>query len=106
MLVTTTESVEGKKIVEYMGICSGEAIVGANVFKDLFASITDVVGGRSGTYEKILHDAKNTAITEMAEQADKWGAHGIVGVDIDYEVLGKDNGMLMVVANGTAVKFG
>lgn len=106
MLVTTTESVEGKKIVEYLGICSGEAIVGANIFKDMFASIRDVVGGRSGTYEKILQDAKNTAITEMAEQAGKWGAHAVVAVDIDYEVLGKENGMLMVVANGTAVKFG
>lgn len=106
MLVTTTDSVEGRQIVEYLGVCSGEAIIGANIIKDMFASIRDVVGGRSGTYEKILHDAKNTAITEMAEQAGKWGANAIVGVDIDYEVLGKENGMMMVVANGTAVKLG
>lgn len=103
MLTTTTESVEGRRIKEYLGICSGEAIVGANMFKDMFAGIRDIVGGRSGTYEKILHEAKDMAITQMAEQAGSWGANAIVGVDLDYEVLGKENGMLMVVANGTAV---
>lgn len=105
MIVTTTESVEGREIGEYLGIVSGEAIVGANVFKDMFAGIRDIVGGRSGTYEEILRDAKNMAIKEMAEQAGKWGGEAVVGVDLDYEVLGKENGMLMVVANGTAVKF-
>ncbi len=103
MIVTTTESIEGRKVKEYLGICSGEAIVGANIFKDMFAGIRDIVGGRSGTYEKILAEAKDMAITTMAEQANNWGANAIVAVDLDYEVLGKENGMLMVVANGTAV---
>ncbi len=105
MIVTTTDSIDGRKIKEYLGICSGEAVIGANVFKDMFASIRDVVGGRAGGYEKVLNEGKQNAITDMAEQADKWGATAIIGVDIDYEVLGKDNGMMMVVANGTAVKL-
>ena len=105
MLVTTTDSVEGREIAEYLGICSGEAIVGANIVKDFFAGIRDVVGGRSGTYEKVLQDAKEMAMAELMEQAGHWGADAVVGVDLDYEVLGKENGMLMVVANGTAVRF-
>lgn len=103
MIVTTTDSIEGRRIKEYLGICSGEAVIGANVFKDFFAGVRDVVGGRAGSYEKILNSGKQEAITDMAEQAGKWGASAIVGVDIDYEVLGKENGMMMVVANGTAV---
>jgi len=106
MIVTTTDSIDGRQITEYLGICSGEAVIGANVFKDMFAGIRDVVGGRAGSYEKILNEGKQNAISDMAEQADKWGATAIVGVDIDYEVLGKENGMMMVVANGTAVKLG
>ena len=103
MLVTTTDGVEGRRVKQYLGICSGEAIVGTNIFKDMFAGIRDVVGGRAGSYEKTLHDAKELAIQDMQEQAADWGANAVIGVDLDYEVLGKDNGMLMVTANGTAV---
>jgi uncharacterized protein YbjQ (UPF0145 family) len=106
MIVTTTESIEGRRITDYKGIVSGEAIIGANIFRDMFAGIRDIVGGRSGSYEKILQDAKEAAIADMTEQATNLGAHAIVGVDLDYEVLGKENGMLMVVANGTAVTLG
>ena len=106
MIVTTTESIEGRRITYYKGIVSGEAIIGANIFRDMFAGIRDIVGGRSGSYEKILQDAKEAAIEDMTEQAKGLGAHAIVGVDLDYEVLGKENGMLMVVANGTAVTLG
>ena len=106
MIVTTTESIEGRRITDYKGIVSGEAIIGANIFRDMFAGIRDIVGGRSGSYEKILQDAKEAAIEDMTEQAKSLGAHAIVGVDLDYEVLGKENGMLMVVANGTAVTLG
>jgi len=106
MIVTTTESIEGRRITDYKGIVSGEAIIGANIFRDMFAGIRDIVGGRSGSYEKILQDAKEAAIEDMTEQAKTLGAHAIVGVDLDYEVLGKENGMLMVVANGTAVTLG
>jgi uncharacterized protein YbjQ (UPF0145 family) len=106
MIVTTTESVDGRRITDYKGIVSGEAIIGANIFRDLFAGIRDIVGGRSGSYEKVLRDAKEAAIADMTEQAEILGAHAIVGVDLDYEVLGKENGMLMVVANGTAVTLG
>jgi len=106
MIVTTTESIDGRRITDYKGIVSGEAIIGANIFRDMFAGIRDIVGGRSGSYEKILQDAKEAAIEDMTEQAKGLGAHAIVGVDLDYEVLGKENGMLMVVANGTAVTLG
>lgn len=106
MIVTTTESIDGRSITDYKGIVSGEAIIGANIFRDMFAGIRDIVGGRSGSYEKILQDAKEAAIEDMTEQAKSLGAHAIVGVDLDYEVLGKENGMLMVVANGTAVTLG
>ncbi|WP_421882075.1 heavy metal-binding domain-containing protein [Pacificispira sp.] len=103
MIVTTTDSVEGRQITGYKGIVSGEAIIGANIFRDLFASIRDVVGGRSGSYEKVLRDAKEAALEDLQRQAEDLGADAIVAVDLDYEVLGKENGMLMVVANGTAV---
>lgn len=103
MIVTTTDSVEGRRVKEYLGVCSGEAIVGTNIFKDMFAGIRDVVGGRAGSYEKTLHEAKDLAIKDMAEQAASWGASAIIAVDLDYQVLGKENGMLMVAANGTAV---
>ncbi len=106
MIVTTTDSIEGRQITGYKGIVSGEAIIGANIFRDLFAGIRDIVGGRSGSYEKVLRDAKEAAINDMTEQAQRLGADAIVGSDLDYEVLGKDNGMLMVVANGTAVTLG
>ena len=103
MIVTTTDSIEGRRIADYRGIVSGEAIIGANIFRDLFAGIRDIVGGRAGSYEKVLRDAKEAAIADMIEQAGSLGASAIVAVDLDYEVLGKENGMLMVVANGTAV---
>ena len=103
MLVTTTPSIEGRKITKYCGVVAGEAVLGANLFKDLFAGIRDIVGGRSGTYEKELQRARDVAIQEMVERAQALGASAVVGVDLDYEVLGRDNGMLMVSASGTAV---
>ncbi|MCS5489560.1 YbjQ family protein [Algoriphagus limi] len=102
MLITTTNSLEGHKIVSYLGIVSGETIIGANVFKDFFASITDIVGGRSSAYERVLREAKATAMTEMEMQARSFGANAIVGIDLDYETI--RDGMLMVTASGTAVK--
>jgi len=101
MLVSTTPSVEGKKIVEYLGLVSGEAIMGANVFKDLFTGIRDIVGGRAAAYEKELRKAKEIAINEMIEEARKLGANAILSVDLDYETIGQS--MLMVSASGTAV---
>jgi uncharacterized protein YbjQ (UPF0145 family) len=105
MIVTSTDGIEGRSIASYHGIVSGEAIIGANIFRDLFAGIRDIVGGRSGSYEKVLRDAKEAALADMQEQAEELGCDAVVGVDLDYEVLGKENGMLMVVANGTAVKL-
>lgn len=106
MYLTTTPSIEGKRIVDYRGIVAGEAVPGANVFKDMFAGIRDLVGGRSGTYEKELRKARQFALDELAEQAAELGANAVVGIDIDYEVLGEKNGMLMVTASGTAVVVG
>ena len=103
MLITTTPSVEGKRITRYSGIVTGEAILGANVFKDLFAGIRDIVGGRSATYEAELQRARDIALTELEQRAGQMGANAVVGVDLDYEVLGSGNGMLMVSASGTAV---
>ncbi len=104
MLVTTTHSVEGKKIREYYGLVSGEAILGANIFKDIFAGIRDIVGGRSAAYEKELRNAKEIAISEMMENAKMMGANAVIGVDLDYETIGGGGGnMLMVSASGTAV---
>ncbi|MEZ8823903.1 heavy metal-binding domain-containing protein [Vibrio amylolyticus] len=103
MIVTTTQSVEGKRIVSYKGVIAGEAILGANLFKDMFAGIRDMVGGRSGTYERELEKARLIAFQELETKAQELGANAVVGVDIDYEVLGQANGMLMVSASGTAV---
>lgn len=103
MIVTTTPNVEGKQIREYLGIVSGEAIMGANIVRDLFASITDIVGGRSGAYESKLIEAREVALHEMQELASRRGADAVVGVDLDYEVVRE--GMLMVTASGTAVKL-
>jgi uncharacterized protein YbjQ (UPF0145 family) len=105
MLVTTTPTVEGRRIVEYKGLVAGEAILGANLFRDLFASIRDLVGGRAGAYEKVLNDARETAVAEMADKAARLGANGVVGVDIDYETVGTNGSMLMVTAAGTAVRL-
>ena len=104
MLMTTTPIIEGKRIVKYYGIVSGETIIGANVFRDLFASIRDIVGG-SGSYEEVLRMAKDTALKEMEAQAAQMGANAVIGVDLDYETVGGSGSMLMVTANGTAVKI-
>ncbi len=107
MLVTTTPTIEGKKITKYHGMVSGEAILGANIFKDFFAGIRDIVGGRSAAYEKELRQAKQIAINEMIDQASSLGANAVVGVDLDYETIGIGSGgnMLMVSASGTAVSY-
>jgi uncharacterized protein YbjQ (UPF0145 family) len=102
MLISTTPSLEGRKIVKYCGVTAGEAILGANIFKDLFAGIRDIVGGRSATYEKELQRARDIALAELQERAVQMGANAVVGVDLDYEVLGQGS-MLMVSASGTAV---
>ena len=104
MLITTTNTIEGKRVVAYYGIVSGETIIGANVVRDFFASITDVIGGRSGSYEKVLREAKDIALAEMGEQARRMGANAIIAVDLDYETIGNNGSMLMVSASGTAVK--
>jgi uncharacterized protein YbjQ (UPF0145 family) len=103
MIVTTTPVIEGKRITRYCGVVAGEAILGANLFKDLFAGIRDLVGGRSATYERELQRARDLALREMEEKARAAGGNAVVGVDLDYEVLGTGNGMLMVSASGTAV---
>jgi uncharacterized protein YbjQ (UPF0145 family) len=103
MILSTTNNIEGKKTVKYLGLVSGDAILGANIFRDFFASIRDIVGGRSAAYEKELRKAKNIALEEMEEQAKNLGANAIVGIDIDYEIIGTNSSMLMVSANGTAV---
>jgi uncharacterized protein YbjQ (UPF0145 family) len=105
MLVTTTHNVEGKRILEYKGLVAGEAILGANLFRDLFASIRDIVGGRAGSYEKVLNDARKTAVSEMTDKAAQLGANAVIGVDIDYETVGTNGSMLMVTAAGTAVRI-
>lgn len=106
MLLTTTPGVEGRTITQYFGVVTGEAIIGANMFRDWLASIRNVVGGRSGAYENALAGAREAAMEDMQAQAKKLGANAIVGIDIDYEVLGQDNGMLMVCVAGTAVVLG
>ncbi len=106
MILTTTPTIEGRPVKTYMGIVTGEAIVGANIFKDIFASIRDVVGGRAAAYERTLTEAKDMAIAEMQQRAEQFGADAILSIDLDYEVLGQNNGMLMVSASGTAVKLG
>lgn len=103
MLVTTTPTIEGQAIKEYIGVVTGETIIGANFWKDIKASIRDFIGGRSGSYEKVLMKARNTSMKEMEERAASLGANAIVGVDIDYETIGQDNSMLMVAISGTAV---
>jgi uncharacterized protein YbjQ (UPF0145 family) len=103
MTISTTPTLEGHPIREYKGIVTGETIIGANLFRDFFAGIRDIVGGRAGSYEEVLREAKDTAIREMMDEARKLGANAVVGVDLDYETLGSGNGMLMVAASGTAV---
>jgi len=103
--MSTTPQIEGKAIASYLGVVAGEAVLGANIFKDMFAGIRDIVGGRSGAYEKELKKARDFAFEAIREEAGALGANAIVGIDIDYEVLGKDNGMLMVSVSGTAVRL-
>ncbi|MGH9253703.1 MAG: heavy metal-binding domain-containing protein [Vicinamibacterales bacterium] len=103
MILTTTPSIEDKSISAYLGIVTGEAIVGANIFRDLFANIRDIVGGRSGAYEQELERARHLALEDLKAAAQRVGADAVVGIDLDYEVLGSNNGMLMVSVSGTAV---
>ena len=105
MITTTTHTVDGRQIRQYLGLVTGEAIMGANVIRDFIAGLTDLVGGRSGTYESKFAEARETALQEMEEEAQRKGADAVVGIDIDYQVLGARNGMLMVTATGTAVKI-
>ncbi len=105
MIQTTTPSVEGRTIEEYLGVVTGEAILGANIFKDLFAGVRDIVGGRSGAYEEELRKAREIAMAELAAEATSRGADAVVGIDLDYETVGQGS-MLMVTASGTAVRLG
>lgn len=105
MLLTTTPTIEGKKISTYYGVVTGETIIGANVFRDFMASIRDFFGGRSGAYEDVLRQAKNTALAEMEREAEHMGANAVVGIDLDYETVGQSGSMLMVTCSGTAVIF-
>jgi uncharacterized protein YbjQ (UPF0145 family) len=105
MIITTTPSIEGKHIESYLGVITGEAIVGVNIFRDFFASIRDIVGGRTQSYERVLDETRMHAQKDLIDQAMQLGADAIIGVDIDYEVLGQGNGMLMVSMSGTAVKL-
>lgn len=105
MIVTTTPTIEGRTIRDYKGVVTGEAILGAHVFRDLFAGIRDIVGGRAGSYEKSLRQAREIALKELEEEAARLGANAVVGVDLDYEVIGEQGSMLMVSASGTAVSI-
>ena len=105
MIVTTTHTIEGRQIDEYLGIVTGEVILGANIFRDMFASLRDIFGGRSGAYEEVLERGRREAIVEMVERGRSLGGDALVGVDLDYQVLGKNGSMLMISVNGTAVKL-
>ena len=105
MLLATTNSIEGMPVKVYYGIVTGETIIGANFVRDFFAGIRDIIGGRSGSYEKVLREAKDTAIDEMAREAERLGANAVIGVSIDYETVGNNGSMLMVTCSGTAVEI-
>lgn len=105
MILTTTPSIDGKPVREYLGVVTGEVIVGANIFRDLFASVRDIVGGRSGAYEGALRDARREAFAEIEAEARDKGADAVIGIDIDYEVIGQNGSMLMVSISGTAVRL-
>ncbi|MEN8857149.1 MAG: heavy metal-binding domain-containing protein [Flavobacteriaceae bacterium] len=105
MILSTTNNIDGKPVKDYLGIVSGETIIGANIFKDFFAGIRDIVGGRSGSYEKVLREAKDIALKEMTDNALRMRADAIIGIDLDYETVGPNGGMLMVTASGTAVRL-
>lgn len=103
MILSTTPTIDGHKVVDYKGIVTGETIIGANIVKDFFASVRDVVGGRSGSYERVLAEARETSLQEMQQRAAALGANAIVGIDVDYETIGQSNSMLMVATSGTAI---
>ena len=103
MILSTTPTIEGRTIREYKGVVTGETIIGANIFKDFFAGIRDIVGGRADSYEKVLREAKDSSLREMMERAQAMGANAVVGIDIDYETVGGKGSMLMVATSGTAV---
>ncbi len=103
MLLTTTPTIEGQAIKKYIGVITAETIIGANIFKDLFAGIRDIVGGRSGTYERVIEEARQSALAELEQKAMNVGANAVVGIDLDFETVGNNGSMLMVVATGTAV---
>jgi uncharacterized protein YbjQ (UPF0145 family) len=105
MIVTTTSTIEGKPVQEYLGVINAQSIIGANMFKDIIAGLRDVFGGRSKTYERVLEEAKEDAMRELVEKAQSMGANGIVGVDLDFETVGAGGSMLMVIATGTAVRL-
>lgn len=105
MLLTTTNTVEGQPIQRYLGIVTAETIIGANIFKDLFAGIRDIVGGRSGTYERVIEEARMNALRELESKAAAMGANAVVAIDLDFETVGSNGSMLMVIATGTAVKL-
>ena len=105
MLLSTTAVIEGRPVMEYLGVVTGETIIGANFVKDFFASIRDIVGGRSGSYEKVLREAKDTAMREMEERAARIGANAVIGIDIDYETMGQNGSIIMVTCSGTAVRL-
>jgi len=103
ILLSTTSVIEGRPVNRYLGVVTGEAIIGANIFRDMFATVRDIVGGRSATYEKGLAEARQLALDEMSQRALALGANAVIAIDVDYEVMGQNNGMLMVSASGTAV---
>jgi uncharacterized protein YbjQ (UPF0145 family) len=106
MIISTTTTIESRPVTQYLGVVTGEVIVGANIFKDLFAGIRDIVGGRAGAYETTLRSARDTAFQELEAEATRLGANAVIGVDLDYEVIGKEGSMLMVSVSGTAVRLG
>lgn len=105
MILSTTTALDGQPVREYVGIVTGETIIGANIVKDFFAGIRDIVGGRSGSYERVLNEARQSALREMSDRARELGAEAVIGVDLDYETLGANGGMIMVTASGTAVRL-
>ncbi|MGB3077425.1 MAG: heavy metal-binding domain-containing protein [Chitinophagales bacterium] len=105
MITTTTPHIEGKTITDYLGVISAQTIIGANFFKDILGGLTDIFGGRSGTYEKVLEEAKESAMIELEQKAASMGANAVVGIDLDFETVGANGSMLMVIATGTAIKY-
>lgn len=105
MLLSTTDSIDGHRVAQYLGVVTGEAIIGVHIFRDLFAGIRDIVGGRAGGYQNALREAREAAFADLEAAASGLGANAVIGIDVDYEVLGKENGMLMVSVNGTAVRL-